>query len=700
MQVVHFSHLLGVTDTMGAVAAKTAAELAGTAAELAGDTAADQKRKVTEVAQRFDAGDSDDDDVDRELQEGVSLRLQDIKEAKGVMTLVGAAVQMLGKEVIPAGKTGDPGEVYLHVVYKLLPELEKHMTEKAVFHGEDKKVQQGKLRPAMAVAVVKMLKLLPEERMRARLPHIIGVVCNGLRVREQADRDATRKTLADMMRCLGPFFLNFVLGEVKSNLSVGYQRHVCGFTFYSLLEALQDMLVGPHLMPSMPLILEVFLSELSGTIAEEKEVDKIVAKTREAKNSKAYDCMELVGKVLSFDLLSPAILDPEMHEWGLRKQIHEANTLKQRKKMEEMLRRLGLGLAANASVSSQEMLIWVHKQMAHYLPACTPDNKKTKLELKEIARKQACKHLGVGGGAVGEAGQKRSQLLEKRPAPAVKLVPMGPAWERQCRAREGATMLEVSTLGGSDAVNVNRNEYLLAELALTLLHTCLKRETVDLKVKEHLEMLDPFVGVSQKLMLSKHDSIVVLALRVFTLVLPLNLPAMSAELGWVLKNIFFLLQRGGTTSSLTMQACFKALTVLLREAKGKVMLSQSQLKVLLSFAKQDISESGRQAVAFGLVRAIIARKLVCEEVYDVVDRIAEHMVTSQSEQTRALSAQTVLQFMLGKNMLQCVAACCSVLQRVAACCSVLQYVAFAANARALGANDSAVVRGEILKSQL
>jgi hypothetical protein len=27
----------------------------------------------------------------------------------------------------------------------------------------------------MAVAVVKLLKLLPEERMRARLPHIIGV---------------------------------------------------------------------------------------------------------------------------------------------------------------------------------------------------------------------------------------------------------------------------------------------------------------------------------------------------------------------------------------------------------------------------------------------------------------------------------------------------------------------------------------------
>jgi len=48
-----------------------------------------------------------------------------------------------------------------------------------------------------------------------------------------------------------------------------------------------------QLLPSMPVILEVFLSELVGTIAEEKEVDKIVAKTKEAKSSKAYDCMEV-----------------------------------------------------------------------------------------------------------------------------------------------------------------------------------------------------------------------------------------------------------------------------------------------------------------------------------------------------------------------------------------------------------------------
>jgi U3 small nucleolar RNA-associated protein 20 len=296
--VQHYSHVLGVTDT------PTAKLAAAAAAAVRDDAEADSKRRHSQVAQRFDTGDdADDEDPSAEVQEGVSSGA--VAAPKGTMLEVGGADLALKgkaelKQQLGSGKTGEPADVYLHVVYRLMPELEKHMTERAVNTGVDKRVQQGKLRPGIAVAVVKMLKLLPEERMRARLPHIIGVVCNGLRVREQSDRDATRKTLADMMRCLGPLFLNFVLGEVKSNLSVGYQRHVCGYTFHAILDALQDLLHGAHLAPSLPLILEVFLSELHGTIAEEKEVDKIVAKTREAKSTKAYDCMEVIGKVAVF----------------------------------------------------------------------------------------------------------------------------------------------------------------------------------------------------------------------------------------------------------------------------------------------------------------------------------------------------------------------------------------------------------------
>ena len=225
----------------------------------------------------------------------------------------------------------------------------------------------------------------------------------------------------------------------------------------------------------------------------------------------------MIGSVLAFELMSAALFEPEAHEWGLRTQIHAAATLKQRQKMEELLRRLGLGLAANPSLSTKDMLIWVHKQIALYLPACAPAPKSE--VPSEMRSKEEKDKLRIGESARGVGGvlllQKRSALLEKRPEPAVKLPPMGPEWERRSRAREGATMLEKSrTAVTGEAANVNRNEYLIAELALTLLHTCLKRGTVDFKVKINLEMLDPFVEVCKRLMLSKHDSLVVLALKV------------------------------------------------------------------------------------------------------------------------------------------------------------------------------------------
>ena len=159
------------------------------------------KRRHSQAAQRLDTGDDDDDEHDAaaEQQEGVSAAVDAPLPANAGVMEVGADDVDLKRKIamqeLGSGKTGQPADIYVHVVYKLMPELEKHMTERVQITAVDKRVQQGKLRPGMAVAVVKMLKLLPDERMRARLPHIIGVVCNGLRVREQGDRDATRAVL-------------------------------------------------------------------------------------------------------------------------------------------------------------------------------------------------------------------------------------------------------------------------------------------------------------------------------------------------------------------------------------------------------------------------------------------------------------------------------------------------------------------------
>lgn len=53
-----------------------------------------------------------------------------------------------------------------------------------------------------------------------------------------------------------------------------------------------------------------------------------------------------------------------------------------------------------------------------------------------------------------------------------------------------------------------------------------------------------------------------------------------------------------------------------------------------SWAFTDLEESATKQTAFGLLRAILGRKLVLPEVYDLMTRVQELVVQSQASQVR------------------------------------------------------------------
>lgn len=112
-----------------------------------------------------------------------------------------------------------------------------------------------------------------------------------------------------------------------------------------------------------------------------------------------------------------------------------------------------------------------------------------------------------------------------------------------------------------------------------------------------------------------------------------------------------------------VMAAFKAMSVLVRDAKHFVITSD-QLKVrrssfirderctlvqvtnprhandpqaLLMYAEQDLHDSDKQATAFGLLKAIIHRKLVVPEMHNVMEKVATLSVTSELENVRKQS---------------------------------------------------------------
>jgi U3 small nucleolar RNA-associated protein 20 len=152
--------------------------------------------------------------------------------------------------------------------------------------------------------------------------------------------------------------------------------------------------------------------------------------------------------------------------------------------------------------------------------------------------------------------------------------------------------------------------------------------------------LDPFTPLLVDALFSKYNRVLSLAARIWSyyIVLHASLPSLRRALPRLTTRLVSLVQRGGDTSSASelMQACCKALTIMIREVDA-TQLRDDMLEVLLSFIREDLENVLRQKAVFGLLRAIIGRKFASAQIYTLMDAVSRVLVQSQSETSRNLA---------------------------------------------------------------
>ncbi|GFH23333.1 uncharacterized protein HaLaN_20932, partial [Haematococcus lacustris] len=127
----------------------------------------------------------------------------------------------------------------------------------------------------------------------------------------------------------------------------------------------------------------------------------------------------------------------------------------------------------------------------------------------------------------------------------------------------------------------------------------------------------------------------------------LPLASLASSAAAMSKNVSSLLKRVPDASHPLAQEAFRLLAGMLREC-STYQPSTSQLRHLLTwlFADRNADSSTDRGAAFALLRAVLGRRLVVPEVYDIMAWVQSLMVQSASPHVRAVCASCLLQFLL------------------------------------------------------
>lgn len=475
------------------------------------------------------------------------------------------------------------------LVSKVLPELNNLL-------NNNKSRKSVIVRVPLSLGIAKLLCHLPEKSKRINLPGLLTSVCHIIRSRAQDVRDITRETLIKISAFLGPSYFNYIVKELRGALQKGYEMHVLGYTVNSLILDMMPRLKVGDLDYCLQDIVDVLVSDIFGATGQEKDTDEMTGKTKEAKSRRSPASFELISKIVHFKNVGKLLVPLK----DIMSHTESSRTLK---KVEDLLRRIALGLVNNPEFESLELLDFAYSLISESL-----EDFKAQAKAKVVKTQ---KELNF------EVQMKRVMV---------------------------------------EPVDYYRaNAYRFVYFGLSLLSSSLKKTKFDLTDDEYVTRLRKLVNSVGNILYATQSANVVLAARIMCHFITMKIPNIDSAVKVSIDRSFALIKSSGGSQTTTVQACLRLLTVCIRDNEHS-SLSEAQLTYILNFVRPDMEEIERQGTIFALVRAIISRKFMAPEMYELMDSVSNIMVTNQSreirEQARSVYFMFLMDYPQGKGRLK------------------------------------------------
>lgn len=434
-----------------------------------------------------------------------------------------------------------------------------------------------------SVAALKVLKLLPKDVMDDYLSPIIKRIATFTKNRLESTRGDARSALVACLKELGLEYLQVVIKSLRDILKRGSELHVLGYTVHSILSKCLSKPTCGKLDHCLDDLLAVVETDIFGVVAEQKDVDKFKSKMKETGKSMSFETLKLISENVTFREHALKLLSP------VTAQLRRHLTPKIKPDLVKMLQHIAVGIEGNPSVDQVDLFVFIY-------------------------------------GCVDDGINNRNGLGDQGSSPPSK---------KKRKSRDET----VGLISGAMSC-----PHLITVFALDLLQNRLKKIKLHNTDKELLGKLDSFIRLLTECLRSKYEEIVSSALRCFTSLIWFPLPSLMSGAEELKTSLLTIAQSAVDSSSSLVRSCLKLLTTLL--GNKNITLSQEQLKLVIRFPMFADLESDPSFVAFSLLKAIVKRKLVVPEIYDVALQVSELLVKSQLDSIQKKCKEILLQFLV------------------------------------------------------
>jgi U3 small nucleolar RNA-associated protein 20 len=360
-----------------------------------------------------------------------------------------------------------------------------------------------------------------------------------------------------------------------------------GYQLHVLSFTVHSLLVSNAFVPGdldecLQDLMLVVMDDIFGVTGQEKDAEEYKSGAKEVKSSKSFDTMELLARTTPIRKLGE-LVSP------IRAMLSERIDLKSVKKIDELLTRLRKGLDQNPASESRDMLsfCWeiVNQVYAEDAAANAPAEKVDERRKRYIVQPEA----------------------------------------RLTKSKNGATSFR----------------FKLISFALNLLRKVLRRHE-DLQTPQNMAGFLPIAGDA---LVQGQEEVKLAAVRLLSTIMRVSMPQLEDNAPVYVKEAVGMVKGSANTTTDASKAALELITSVLRE-KRSVEVKEKDIAVILKSIKTDIDEPDRQGVIYRFLRAIIGRKIVITEVYEVMDEVGKAMVTNPDQSIRESARGAYLQFIM------------------------------------------------------